>query len=169
MNDSISIKSAGLVLIQSFFPMLFERLGLTQDNAFINKENQMDACRYLQYLATTDANVEESYLPLNKVLSGLSVNDPVFPDLDLIQADKDLMEGLIQAAIGHWTAIGETSNLGFRGNWLVRDGILTELEDRWELTVEKKAYDLLISKAPFAFSIIKFPWMQKPIHVNWPY
>lgn len=71
--------------------------------------------------------------------------------------------------ISYWPAIGNTSVNGFRGNWLVRDGLLTELEDKWELTVEKRAYDVLIHQSPFSFSIIKLPWMEKPLHVTWPY
>jgi hypothetical protein len=32
--------------------------------------------------------------------------------------------------------------------WLVRDGILQEFEAHWELTVDKRAYDILINQAP---------------------
>ncbi|WP_452229857.1 MULTISPECIES: contractile injection system tape measure protein [unclassified Lacinutrix] len=28
---------------------------------------------------------------------------------------------------------------------------------------------MLLSKAPFSFSIIKLPWMLKPLRVNWGY
>ena len=87
-----------------------------------------------------------------------------------ITADqKEVMNGLINAAISYWPSIGETSIDGFRGNWLVRDGLLIEKEDRWELTVEKKAYDLLINQSPFSFSVVKYPWMEKPLYVTWPY
>lgn len=51
----------------------------------------------------------------------------------------------------------------------MRNGLLNETANRWTLTVEKKAYDLLIQKSPFSFSIIKFPWMEKPLHIDWPY
>ena len=89
--------------------------------------------------------------------------------IDISQEHKTLIEGLIEAVIGYWPAIGDTSIEGFRGNWLVREGILREEEDRWTLTVEKKAYDILMLKSPFSFSIIKLPWMTKPLHVSWSF
>jgi hypothetical protein len=81
----------------------------------------------------------------------------------------ELINGMIKAIIGYWPAIGTSSIEGFRGNWLVRDGLLTEFDDRWELAVEKRAYDVLLNKSPFTFSVIKHPWMDKPVHVSWPY
>jgi len=94
---------------------------------------------------------------------------PVKEDIDISEKEKNIIDGLISAAISHWPRIGKCSVDGFRGNWLVRDGLLTEQDDRWELTVEKRAYDLLISKSPFSFSIIRYPWMPKPLYVTWPY
>jgi hypothetical protein len=69
----------------------------------------------------------------------------------------------------NWPAIGASSIDGFRGNWFVRDGILVEKEDRWDLLIEKRPYDLLLGQSPFSFSVISFKWMNKPIFVNWPY
>jgi hypothetical protein len=37
----------------------------------------------------------------------------------------------------------EKGDLPSRGNFLVRDGLLSEEQDKWELTVEKRAYDIL--------------------------
>ena len=51
----------------------------------------------------------------------------------------------------------------------MRNANLVEKNDFWELTVEKRAYDLLIHKSPFSFAIIKYPWMEKPLHVVWAY
>ena len=99
----------------------------------------------------------------------MTLAQPVLYGIEIGENDKNLIEELINAAISYWPEIGSCSIPGFRGNWLVRDGLLTEFEDRWELTVEKRPYDLLISHSPFSFSIIKYPWMPKPLHVNWPY
>ncbi|TRX42794.1 hypothetical protein FNW21_00230 [Flavobacterium restrictum] len=108
-------------------------------------------------------------MPLNKVLCGLPLATPVADGIEIIDSQKNLIAGLINAVISHWTTIGDTSVDGFRGNWLVRDGLLVEKEERWELTVDKRAYDLLIHKSPFSFSIIKYTWMLKPLHVIWLY
>ncbi len=169
-KQGIAVRNAGVVLLNGYFQMLFDRLGLLNaDKKFRDKTVQLEAIHYLQYVITGMSNTDESFLPLNKILCGLSLADPVPEGLAISEENKKLINGLIKAAIGYWPAIGNCSLAGFRGNWLVRDGILTEQEDRWELVVEKRAYDILIHKSPFSFSIIKQRWMDKPIHVSWPY
>lgn len=168
-KNGIAVRNAGIVLLNSFIVMLFERLSLVKDNNFTSIENQKNAVLYLQYVVTGVSETEESYLALNKILCGLSVTDSVPAKIEISQEKEILIVGLINAAVSYWSAIGHSSVEGFRDNWLIRDGILTELEDKWELTVDIRAYDLLINKSPFAFSIIKYPWMHKPLHVIWPY
>ncbi|MEO6520360.1 MAG: contractile injection system tape measure protein [Mucilaginibacter sp.] len=165
----ISVHNAGCVLLSTYFPMLFERLGLMANHSFLNEEAQQQAVHYLQYVVTGLSSTEESLLPLNKVLCGLPIAQPIIQGINISEEHIDLINGLINAAMGYWPAIGSSSVDGFRGNWLVRDGLLTEHGDKWELTVEKRAYDLLIHRSPFSFSIIKYPWMDKPLHVTWPY
>jgi hypothetical protein len=165
----ISVNNSGLVILSSYIPTLFDRLGLLDKNNFINKELQADAVHYLQYLVTGLTETADELLLLNKVLCGLPLNAPVKSGINISDENKELIEGLISAAIGHWPAIGYTSIDGFRGNWLIRDGLLSQQEDNRELTVEKRPYDLLLQRSPFSFSLIKFPWMKKPVHVSWPY
>jgi hypothetical protein len=169
LNQGVAIPNAGLVLLNAYFIMLFERLNLVKNKTFITKEAQLDAIHYLQYLVTGLEQTEESFLTLNKVLCGVPLDTPIANGITISDDDKKLMDGLIQAAIGYWNSIGDSSINGFRGNWLVREGVLREAKDRWELIVEKRAYDILLIKSPFSFSIIKLPWMNKPIHINWPY
>lgn len=169
LKETIPIKNAGIVLLNSYIPMLFERLGLIKNQTFTDEENQMKAVHYLQHLVTGLSHTEEFYLPLNKVLCGIPINKSVSSGIDISPAEQELMSGLLKAAIDYWPSIGKSSVDGFRGNWLVRDGLLIEQEERWELQVEKRAYDILINKSPFAFSIIKYRWMDKPLHVNWPF
>ncbi|UTN02703.1 hypothetical protein L0669_15370 [Flavobacterium bizetiae] len=169
LKEGIPVRNAGIVILNNYIPMLFERLHLVEDRNFTNVENQKKAVQYLHYVVTGFTETEEIYLPLNKVLCGLSVSDSVPDRIEITDEEEHLINGLINAAISYWQDIGSTSIDGFRGNWLIRDGILVELVDRWELTVDKKAYDILLHKSPFAFSIIKYPWMSKPLHVYWPY
>jgi len=169
LKGGISVRNAGLVIINSYIAILFGRLGLTHDRKFINEESQLQAAHYLQYIVTGQEHTEESFLPLNKILCGIPLAQPVMEGISISAENKQLIEGLIKAVIGYWPAIGNSSVDGFRGNWLVRDGLLTDREERWELTVDKRPYDLLIHRSPFSFSIIKYPWMDKPLQVNWPY
>lgn len=167
LNRSIAVQNAGLILLQNYFIMLFERLNLVNEKSFVSEKAQLDAVHYLQYIVTGLTETEESFLTLNKVLCGLPLSAPVKSSIIIPDTHKELIEGMIQSSIGNWEAIGKTSVNGFRGNWLARKGVLKEEEDRWSLTVEKRPYDILMAKSPFPFSTIKFPWMQKTLYVNW--
>jgi len=168
-KEGIVVKNAGLVLVNNYIPVLFERLGLVENKTFIHTDAREKAVHYLQYVVTGLNGTEEYLLPLNKVMCGLPLVHPIDYGIEIIEEHHDIIEGLVKAMIAHWPSIGNNSVYGFRGNWLVRDGLLTELDDKWELTVEKRAYDVLLNKSPFSFSIIKHPWMDKPIHVTWSY
>lgn len=165
----VVVPNAGLVILNSFSGMLFSRLDLLDNDLFISESEHIKAVYCLQYLATGLSQTDEALLSLNKVLCGIDTQQSIGDSVEITDIEKALMDELIESAIGYWSAIGATSIDGFRGNWLIRDGVLREEEDHWVLTVQKKPYDILLSKMPLPFSIIKHPWMQKPLHVIWPY
>jgi len=138
MKEGILVRNSGIVLLSSYIGILFDRLHLTTDKKFTTTFDQINAVHYLQYLITGLSSTEETLLPLNKVLCGMPIAHTVPNGIEISEEEKKLIDGLIIAAISHWSVIGNCSIDGFRGNWLVRDGLLLEMEDRWELTVEKK-------------------------------
>jgi hypothetical protein len=97
----------------------------------------------------------------------MDLGNPITDGVSLNEDQAEMMESLIHGVISHWPDSGSQSVDGLRGNWLVRNGILRKEENGWELTVERKAYDLLLMRVPFSFSVIKFPWMPKPLTVKW--
>ena len=163
----ISISNAGIVILQSFFIPYFQRLELLEEQQFKSEKQRRDAVHFLQFLATGTTETEEQHLSLNKIILGLDINHPIETEINMSDADKEIAESLLHASINHWSAIGNSSLEGFRGNWLMREGLLSETEQHWELVVQKRAYDLLLSEAPFSYNIIKFPWMKKPLYVTW--
>lgn len=168
MSTPFKLNNAGLVLLHSYTPMLFSRLALTENDTFVSAEAQQRAVHYLQFLVTGHMSTPDHYLALNKILCGLKPQEPVVSGIIMPAAEVELCESLLQAAINHWSAIGSSSLDGFRGNWLVRDGLLSEQTGQWDMTVDKRAYDLLLNRSPFSYSIIKMPWMSKALHVTWP-
>jgi hypothetical protein len=169
LSQGIEVKNAGMVLASSYIRLLFERLNITSNNKFLNATVRCEAVHYLQYMVTGLSHTDEALLPLNKVLCGMPLDEPVPAGIEISEEHIQLIEGMIKAIIGYWPSIGNTSVDGFRENWLARNGLLTEDDDKWELTVEKRSYDILISRSPFSFSVIKYPWMNKPLYVNWSY
>jgi len=132
----IAVKNAGLVLLNNFLPMLFERTGLTKEHQFVDTEAQVKAAHYLYYVATGKTHATDASLQLNKVLCGLPLTQQISQDAIIPEVHKQVIVGMIHATMGHWRAIGDCSVHGFREVWLMRDGILTENDERWELRVK---------------------------------
>lgn len=168
-QQSIPIENAGLVILSNYINMLLVRLDLVVNHQFKSPSAQINALYYLQYLVKGVPETLASTLVLEKIMCGVSLSTPILENIHLTDEEKVLLDGLLHAAIAYWPAIGNSSITSFRGNWLIREGLLYEKEDHWELIVQKRVYDILLVKAPFSFTIIKYPWMTKPIYVTWPY
>ncbi|PTS92068.1 hypothetical protein DBR11_27600 [Pedobacter sp. HMWF019] len=169
-NGSIPVQYAGIVLLNNYLPALFERLKLIDENRkFISTQSQHQAVASLYYLVSGVAIDRPPSSALLNLVCGLPLSTAIDQTTEISEDCQTLINGLIQAVIEHWPAMGNTSVQGFRESWLIRDGLLRAQEDRWELRVERRIYDILISKSPFAFSVIKYPWTSKPLHVHWPY
>ena len=60
-----------------------------------------------------------------------------------------------------------TSRTIFQDTFLKREGVLYKKEDKWHLKVEHRAVDILLKKLPWGLSIVKFPWNNYLIIVEW--
>ena len=79
-QEGVSIPNAGLVMLNNYFLMLLDRLGVTKDKAFVSEEAQLNSIHYLQYIVTGLTETEESLLTLNKILVGLSPKNQLTQD-----------------------------------------------------------------------------------------
>jgi hypothetical protein len=168
ISMSIAVSNAGLVIIQNFIASYFSKLELTDKKGFVSEQAQLDAVHWLQFMVTGHPHTDETHLVLNKVWCGLPLSTPLAGGIEVSDEQKELTEGLINAVIQYWSAIGSSSIEGFRGNWLIRDGLLRETEENWEVIVEKRPYDLRLDRLPFGYSLVSLPWMDKPLYVTWP-
>jgi len=166
---AVLVSNAGIVIANQYIKQLFMRVDLLSGQQFSSEENRLNAVHYLHYLSTGKMLPDGPWLQLNNVLCGIPQEQALTTGFLLPEAHRELMDSLLTAMTAHWQAIGSTTHEGFRGAWFVRSGLLTEYPDKWELNVEHRTYDLLLRKSPFLFSIINFPWMQKPLYVRWDY
>ncbi len=168
-TEGVRIENAGIVLANNYIPMLFQRLGLLGNNQLLEYESKKQAVRVLNFLGAGVTNLDQNYLMLNKILSGLDVNEDIDTSIEPSEDEKNQITALIRAMVNHWPAIGHSSVYEFRTNWFIRSGILSETNETWELVVERRPYDVLLSKSPFSFSIVNYPWMKKPLFIRWSY
>ncbi|MEM7061808.1 MAG: contractile injection system tape measure protein [Cyanobacteria bacterium P01_B01_bin.77] len=161
------LNQAGIVLLHPFLPPYFEGIGLLAGRQFQDEACQQTAIYLLHYLATGATDPPEYELVLPKLLCGWPLDTPVVcPDLP--PAALEEAEHLLQAAIDHWQALKSTRPDGLREGFLQREGKLTCSCDRtWKLQVEQQAIDVLLSRLPWSVSIVKLPWMDDLLTVEW--
>lgn len=164
----LAVVHAGLVLLHPFLPRFFETLEIRPQGNRIPEAALPRAAALLHFLATGEDNGYEFELELIKVLLALPPESPLPVSAGLLNgADKAEAEALLAAAVGHWTALKNTSVQALRASFLQRKGLLHKEEEGWRLRVESHPFDVLLGQLPWAFSIVRLPWMSIPIFTEW--
>lgn len=159
---------AGLVLLHPFIRFYLEAVGLLDGELFRDESAQQTAIYLLYYLATKQTDAPEYELVLPKLLCGWPLNQPVVRGLDLPSAALEEGENLLQTAIAYWQTLKSTSPDGLREGFLQRQGKLTRSGDsNWKLQVEQQAIDILLGSLPWGLSMVKLPWMDELLIVEW--
>jgi len=173
MNGSIDttekfyISNAGLVILADYFPIFFKELGLLQNGTFTKDTNKIKAVFLLHYLCTGKEEVPEFILPLNKILCGIPLEDPLPSLVALTIDEKNECAELLSEIINNWQRLGNSSIENLREAFLNREGILSYENNGWKLQVERRGYDVLLESLPWSFKHIKLSWMQDLIVTQW--
>ncbi|MBD2612258.1 hypothetical protein H6G94_13375 [Nostoc punctiforme FACHB-252] len=166
-SDEIYISNAGLILLWPFLNRLFTKIRLIEKNYFINQISAERASLLLQYLVDGSTDSSEHIFPLNKILCGLDLLEPLNTNLEITIEEHAECENLLSAVIQNWSILKNTSTEGLRRAFLHRNGILRVHHDGWLLQVERQTYDVLLDKIPWSIQVIKLPWMDNILHVEW--
>jgi hypothetical protein len=169
----VAIANAGLVLLAPFLPDLFAQLGLVSADAAaagrpLAAEATCRAVQGLSYLAEGRWEGAATEPVIERVLCGAPAEDAPAPVGAPDPRDLVTCDDLLRAVISDWTALDDTSIKGLRETFLQRRGVLLRTDVGWALTVQSRAYDLLLDKVPWTFSLISLPWMTEPLRVTWP-
>lgn len=166
-EEGIYVDHAGLVLLHPFMESVFKEFDLLKDGNFKNEESRSIAIHLLCFLATGEETPAEHLLTFEKFLCGAELDEPVERFVTLGQSMKDECDTMLQAAIGHWKALKNTSPDGLREGFLQRSGKLMLDGFQNRLVVENKSHDVLLSFLPWGYGIIKLPWLERPLFVDW--
>ncbi len=167
-NEELFINNAGLILLHPFYYTLFKELGFLAEKEFTTTKNRIKAAHLLQFISTGETECYEFDLVLNKILCGIEPDISIDRFVEITDTEMRASEEMMNAAIKHWKELGNTSIDGLRNEFLLRTGKLSKLNDHeWEMDVESKTHDILITRLPWSISIIKLPWSEQLIKVNW--
>jgi hypothetical protein len=169
--EGFLIDNAGLVLLAVYLPPFFKKLGIEIQSPLDQSPvtNHQRAIHLLHFLSTGQEHPEEPVLVLPKILCGLSLETPIPKDFDLTEEEKIEATRLLEAIVRNWPVLKNTSPDGLRSGFIKRAGLLSWSEDRasWVLRVERLGQDLLLEKVPWSYSVIKLPWMEEMLQVEW--
>jgi hypothetical protein len=165
--DECYVQNAGLILFWPYLGHFFKDLGLVADGTFRSAAHQRRAALILQHLAEDQPELHEYKLPLNKLMAGLPISEPVQRHIELSEADMTKCRNLLEATISNWPALKGTSVPGFQSSFIKRNGLLKRHDSHWQLQVEKMPFDMLMEQLPWPISIVRLSWMKKPIYVEW--
>ncbi|ACU62673.1 contractile injection system tape measure protein [Chitinophaga pinensis] len=161
------INNAGLILLHPYLSYCFDALELREGQQFKDETAKHKAVQLIGYMAYGEEEIPEWDLVLPKILCGISPTEPVRRFMPLSEAEKDEANQLLGAVITHWNALGNTSPDGLRGNFLLREGKLEWKEEEWQLFVTQQAYDMLLNRLPWGFSVVGLSWMPWLIKTVW--
>jgi hypothetical protein len=166
-EETVYITNAGLVLLNPFLSTYFVRLGMMEGGRFVSADAQLRAVLLLQYLVNGTRHCAEHELVLNKILCNLPVEEPVVPEIILSGNEIKVSEELLKAVLNAWEKLRNTSIQGFQASFLQRPGALVFRDDAWHLRVEQRSYDVLLQTLPWTIGMIKTPWMDNFLYVEW--
>lgn len=166
-GDTLLVNNAGLVLIGPYMPRLFSMLGLTDSGRFRDMQAAERAVHLLQCVLGGPPDTPEALLGLNKILCGVPSGFAIAREVAITEQERDTIDMMLRAIIEHWKTIGNTSPDGLRQSFLQRGGRMHIKDDAWQLQVAPGTFDMLLDSIPWSFSIIKHPWMERAVHVNW--
>ncbi|MEM7574080.1 MAG: contractile injection system tape measure protein [Bacteroidota bacterium] len=162
-REGYFIPNAGLIILHPYLDYL------AKQTKCIDSRGDLDRKRFagiLQYCLAKDAAFQEWEHPLTKLLLGLTPTAPL-QGVSISQADKQSADDLLAGIIEHWQALGSTSVDGLREGFLLRPAKLWQDAAGWHLTVEARAFDVLLAHLPWGIGLVKTPWMQDLLQVDW--
>jgi hypothetical protein len=169
--DAQLVPLAGLVLLHPYLPRFLGGCGVLDSAGRAIPDSRLPrACAVLHALACGEAGtaVAEHQLPLIKLLLGRAPDQPLSAALPRPEAsDGAEIDSLLAAVRSHWKALGNTSAEGLRLSFLQRRGLLRQADGAWQLNMQGESFDLLLDLLPWPISLVRLPWMARPLMVEW--
>ncbi len=166
-EEGIYIVNAGTVLLHPFLKSLFDRLELVKEGVFVDEHSQVTSLYLIHYLSNGYTEAKEYELTLAKLLCAYPIEKPVELAEALSREFTREADLLLEAAIGQWNILKNTSVDGLREGFLQRPGKLFSRNGNLYLHVETKSIDVLLDYLPWNLSIIMLPWMKDILRVEW--
>lgn len=168
-GTAYSVPNGGAILLWPFLSQYFSTLELARNNVFASTEAQMRAMHLVHYLSMGQIRLDERVFALSKILVGLALEDAIDPEFQPSEQEVEIGRGMLTAVTQNWPGLENTSVNTLRETFLSRPArlIFSEGETPLSLYVEKRPYDMLLSRIPWSIGLIRLSWMEHALHVHW--
>ena len=139
---------------------------MLEEDTFVDDRARHRAVHLLSYLTFGNELAAEYELLLPKLLCNVPWEEPL-DDIELDGDDRAACDELLEAVLGHWKSLRGCSVPWMRQQFFLRDAKLEPVDHGWKLTVERHAQDVLLNDVPWGLGVIRLPWQELYLYVNW--
>ncbi len=160
------LQNAGLVLIHPFIKTFFKHCDLLDPT---NQElTDPELCAHLlHYIATGKTNAPEYDMSFEKFLCHIPSDQTINRHIKLSRKHKMEAKKLIDSVKQNWNPMKNSSDELLQNEFFQRSGKLTVTDYDCTLTVERKTQDILLDKLSWGIGLVKLPWKDEFLLVNW--
>lgn len=159
------VENAGLVILNPFLKHFFKGIGLlNEENALTDK---VLAAHVLHYVATGRERDFEQLMAFEKYLVGIDPFESIPREIAISDAIKAESENLLKAVRDNWKPLQSSSSASLRETFIQRHGKLIHESTNPRLVIERKTVDVLMNQLNWTISIIRLPWLDEIIFVEW--
>ena len=160
-------QNSGLILTHPFLPSLLAETSCLDEQNQLKPEEKQKAVQLIHYMATGLEADFEFNQTLEKYICGMQPETPLLRESLLTENDRNECEDLLKSVIKYWPELKNTSPDGLRQLFFDRAGKLDFNRMPHKLYVERKAQDVLLDKLQWNISVVKLPWMNDLLFVEW--
>lgn len=165
-NDAQYVQNAGLILIHPFIKTLFEHCNLLHPET--QQLTDPELCAHLlHYIATGKTNAPEYDLVFEKFLCNIPTNQTINRHIKLSRKHKTEAKNVIESVQHNWNSMRKSSVALLQNEFFQRPAKLVATDHEYTLTVERKTQDILLENLGWGIGLVKLPWQEKFIFVNW--
>lgn len=165
-NEGQYIQNAGIILIHPFMKTFFEHCELFDPET--QQLTDPELCAHLlHYIATGTTNAPEYDMAFEKFLCNIPMNRTINRHIKLSRKHKTQAKNVIESVQHNWNPMKKSSVALLQNEFFQRSGKLVVTNHDYTLTVERKTQDILLEKLGWGIGLVKLPWKEKFLFINW--
>ncbi|SDI22917.1 hypothetical protein SAMN05421846_105116 [Chryseobacterium taeanense] len=165
-NNGQYVRNAGLILIHPFIKTFFEHCDLLHPET--QELTDPELCAHLlHFIATGNTNAPEYDMTFEKFLCNIPIHQSINRHIKLSRKHKTQATNVIESVLHNWKPMKNSSPALLQNEFFQRSGKLVVTDYDYTLTVERKTQDVLLDKLAWGIGLVKLPWKEKFMFVNW--